>query len=110
MSASASSFGSKGASGLGASLVGWINGMTGFVGNMEVITPAVRYGIYTFSMLEHPAAQAILQQYAPEMLNNPMLEYVINEPLSALLTYSPDAKPLFEMIVAAMNAAEEENG
>ena len=24
-------------------------------------------------------------------------------------TYSPDAKPLFEMIVAAMNAAEEEN-
>ena len=50
MSASASSFGSKVASGLGASLVGWINGMTGFVGNMEVITPAVRYGIYTFSI------------------------------------------------------------
>lgn len=24
-------------------------------------------------------------------------------------TYSPDAKPLFEIIVAAMNAAEEEN-
>ena len=50
MSASASSFGSKIASGLGASLVGWINGMTGFVGNMEVVTPAVRYGIYTFSI------------------------------------------------------------
>lgn len=50
MSASASSFGSKVASGLGASLVGWINGMTGFVGNMEVVTPAVRYGIYTFSI------------------------------------------------------------
>lgn len=50
MSASASSFGSKVASGLGASLVGWINGMTGFVGNMDVVTPAVRYGIYTFSI------------------------------------------------------------
>ena len=50
MSASASSFGSKVAGGLGASLVGWINGMTGFVGNMEVVTPAVRYGIYTFSI------------------------------------------------------------
>ena len=24
--------------------------MTGFVGNMEVVTPAVRYGIYTFSI------------------------------------------------------------
>ena len=43
------------------------------------------------------------------MLENPMLEYVVNEPLSALFTYSPDAKPLFEIIVAAMNAAEEEN-
>lgn len=61
-------------------------------------------------VLEHPAAQVILRQYAPEMLENPMLEYVVNEPLSALFTYSPDAKPLFEMIVAAMNAAEESNG
>lgn len=60
-------------------------------------------------VLEHPAAQVILRQYAPEMLENPMLEYVVNEPLSAFFTYSPDAKPLFEMIVAAMNAAEEEN-
>lgn len=50
MSASASSFGSKVSSGIGASLVGWILGITGFVGNMEVITPAVRYGIYTFSL------------------------------------------------------------
>lgn len=60
-------------------------------------------------VLEHPAAQTIMRQYAPEMLENPMMEYVFNEPLSALLAYSPDAKPLFEMIVAAMNAAEEEN-
>ena len=50
MSASASSFGSKVASGIGASLVGWILAIVGFSGNMEVITPAVRYGIYTFSL------------------------------------------------------------
>lgn len=50
MSASASSFGSKVASGIGASLVGWILAVVGFSGNMEVITPAVRYGIYTFSL------------------------------------------------------------
>lgn len=50
MSASATSFGSKVASGIGASLVGWILAAVGFSGNMEVITPAVRYGIYTFSL------------------------------------------------------------
>ena len=50
MSASASSFGGKVASGIGASLVGWILGIVGFTGNMDVITPAVRYGIYTFSL------------------------------------------------------------
>ena len=50
MSASASSFGSKVASGIGASLVGWILAVVNFTGNMEVITPAVRYGIYTFSL------------------------------------------------------------
>ena len=50
MAASASSFGSKVASGIGASLVGWILAIVGFSGNMEVITPAVRYGIYTFSL------------------------------------------------------------
>ena len=62
------------------------------------------------TVLEHPAARAMLAQYAPEMLNNPMLEYVINEPISALLAYSPDAKPLFEGVLLAMNNAEKENG
>lgn len=50
MSASATSFGSKVASGIGASLVGWILAAVNFTGNMEVVTPAVRYGIYTFSL------------------------------------------------------------
>ena len=50
MSASASSFGGKVSSGIGASLVGWILAVVGFTGNMDVITPAVRYGIYTFSL------------------------------------------------------------
>lgn len=71
-----------------------------------------RYTLETplHAVLKHPAARAVLAQYAPEMLDNPMLEYVINEPLSALLTYSPDARPLFEGVLAAMNAAEKENG
>ncbi len=62
------------------------------------------------TVLEHPAARSVLAQYAPEMLDNPMLEYVINEPISALLAYSPNAKPLFEGVLLAMNHAEKENG
>lgn len=50
MSASASSFGGKVSSGIGASLVGWILAIVGFEGNMAVVPPAVRYGIYTFSI------------------------------------------------------------
>ncbi len=48
MSASASSFGGKVSSGIGASLVGWILAVTGFSGNMAEITAPVRYGIYSF--------------------------------------------------------------
>ncbi len=54
-------------------------------------------------MLEHPAAQPIIRQYMPQMLDNPMIEYVKNEPISSLLAYSPEAKPLYEMIMKAMN-------
>ena len=29
--------------------------------------------------------------------------YVVNEPISALLAYAAEARPLYEMILAAMN-------
>ena len=54
-------------------------------------------------MLEHPAAQPVIRQYMPQMLDNPMIEYVKGEPVSALLTYAPEAKPLYEMILKVMN-------
>ena len=54
-------------------------------------------------MLDHPVAQPIMQQYMPEMVDNPMIQYVVNEPISALLAYAAEAKPLYEMILAAMN-------
>ena len=54
-------------------------------------------------MLEHPAARPILEQYMPQMLDNPMIEYVKNEPVSALLAYAAEAKPLYEMVLKAMN-------
>ena len=59
-------------------------------------------------IMEHPVARAIFAQYAPEFLENPMLEYVKNEPITALLAYGDSIKPLFEQVLAAMNAAEKE--
>ncbi len=54
-------------------------------------------------MLDHPVAQPIIKQYMPEMVDNPMIQYVVNEPISALLAYAAEAKPLYEMILTAMN-------
>jgi hypothetical protein len=48
----------------------------------------------------------MLTQYAPEMAENRMLEYVIDQPITALLAYSDQIQPLFEAIISAMNAAE----
>lgn len=50
MSASASSFGSKVAGGLGGSLIGWILAAVNYDPNATVATTAVRYGIYAFSI------------------------------------------------------------
>ena len=54
-------------------------------------------------MLEHPAARPILEQYMPQMLDNPMIQYVLGELVSAMLNFAAEAKPLFENILKAMN-------
>ena len=54
-------------------------------------------------MLDHPAAKPVIQQYMPQMLDNPMIEYVREEPISSLMAYAPEAKPLYEMILKVMN-------
>ena len=58
-------------------------------------------------LLQHPAAQPLIRQYMPDMLENRMLEYVIHEPISVLLGYAPQAEPLYQMILQAMNDAEQ---
>ena len=50
MSASASSFGGKIASGIGGSLIGWILAAANYDPNVTEVTASVRYGIYTFSI------------------------------------------------------------
>lgn len=68
-----------------------------------------RYSLETplHIILEHPAAQAIFRQYAPEFLENPMLEYVKDEPITALLVYGESMRPLFEQVLTAMNQADK---
>ena len=58
-------------------------------------------------MLSHPAAKPILTQYMPELLDHPMLEYIKDNPVSSMLAYAPQAKPLYEMILKAMNEADQ---
>ena len=50
MSASASSFGGKIASGIGGSLIGWILAAANYDPSVAEVTTPVRYGIYTFSI------------------------------------------------------------
>lgn len=57
-------------------------------------------------VLKHPAAIETIKQYAPEMLANPMIEYAKDQQLCQLLPYAPEAKPLYEMIIKAMNESE----
>lgn len=68
-----------------------------------------RYSLETplHIILGHPAAQAIFRQYAPEFLENPMLEYVKDEPITALLVYGEAMRPLFEQVLTAMNQADK---
>ena len=60
------------------------------------------------TIMDHPVARAIFAQYCPEFLENPMLEYVKNEPVTALLAYGDSIRPLFEQVLAAMNQADKE--
>ena len=49
----------------------------------------------------------MIEQYAPGMLDNPMIGYAYAMSLSELLGAAPDAKPLFEEIVKALNRQDE---
>ncbi len=58
-------------------------------------------------LMEHPIGKPMLAKFAPEMADNPMIQYVIDQPITALLSYAPQIQPLFEAIIGAMNQTEE---
>lgn len=56
---------------------------------------------------EMPLAIEMFNRFAPGMLDNPMIEYAHSMSLSELLGAAPEAKPLFEEIVKALNRQED---
>lgn len=49
----------------------------------------------------------IINQFAPGMLDNPMIQYAYDMTMAELTAQAPDAKPLYEAVLAALNAQEK---
>ncbi|MDO5423729.1 MAG: glycoside hydrolase family 78 protein [Eubacteriales bacterium] len=57
---------------------------------------------------EQPLAVAMINQFAPGMLDNPMIEYAYGMTIAELLGTAPEGRPLFEMVIKALNEQEEQ--
>jgi len=54
-------------------------------------------------ILEQPTAVEMFNQMAPGMLDNPMIQFACGMTLSELLGAAPEARPLYEAVVEALN-------
>ena len=57
-------------------------------------------------ILEQPTAVEMFNQMAPGMLDNPMIQFACGMTLSELLGAVPEARPLYEAVVEALNQKE----
>ena len=57
-------------------------------------------------ILEQPTAVEMFNQMAPGMLDNPMIQFACGMTLSELLGAAPEARPLYEAVVEALNQKE----
>lgn len=58
-------------------------------------------------ILDEPLATQILNQYAPEMLNHPMIQFAFDLTVSEILATAPEeTEALFKMVVDALNKTE----
>ncbi len=60
-------------------------------------------------LLEQQLAKDVFEQFAPGMLDNPMIEYAMGMTLTEMLAQAPEAKPMYEAVVAALNVQERAN-
>jgi alpha-L-rhamnosidase len=58
-------------------------------------------------ILDEPVALQILNQYAPEMMNHPMIEFAYQLSISEILATAPgETETLFKMVIEALNRTE----
>ena len=57
-------------------------------------------------IVTQPLAVQMFEQFAPGMLDGPMIQFAMQMTLAEMLGAVPDARPMFEAVVAALNAQE----
>ena len=58
-------------------------------------------------IVAEPMAVQMFEQFAPGMLDGPMIQMAMQMTLAEMLGAAPDARPMFEAVVNALNAQEE---
>ena len=58
-------------------------------------------------LFDNPVAMGILNQYAPDITDNPMIQFALGSSISQLLSHMPEGgAQLFEMAIEAANKTE----
>ena len=57
-------------------------------------------------ILQQPLAVQMFNQMVPGMLDNPMIQFAKQMTLSEMLGAAPEARPMYEAVVAALNRQE----
>lgn len=60
-------------------------------------------------IVAEPLAVEMFNQMAPGMLEGPMIQFAYGMTLSELLGAAPEARPMYEAVVNALNQKEKEN-
>ena len=58
-------------------------------------------------ILQQPLAVQMFEQMVPGMLDNPMIEFAKQMSLSEMLGAAPEARPMYEAVIRALNEEEE---
>ena len=61
-------------------------------------------------IVAQPLAVEMFNQFAPGMLEGPMIQFAMQMTLAEMLGAAPEARPLYEAVVKALNEQEKKNG
>ena len=59
-------------------------------------------------IVSEPLGREMIERLAPGFLDNPMIEYAYSMTLSELLNSAPEAKPMFDVVIEALNIHEDD--